>query len=101
MEWQAEPNPKPTYSPATRTLILSLQSAAHWMTRHWLWCLNGFFALLVGGAGLALAVDTTDTRLLSQPALSASHLAFVYAGDLYVCDLDGRNVRRLTSDEGI
>ena len=58
-------------------------------------------AVLAGADRPALAVDTTDTRLLSQPALSASHLAFVYAGDLYVSDVDGRNVRRLTSDEGI
>ncbi len=49
----------------------------------------------------ASAIDTGHTRMLSQPALSARHLAFIYAGDLYVCDLDGRNVRRLTSDEGI
>jgi len=39
-----------------------------------------------------------DTRLLSQPALSAQHVAFVYAGNLWVADLDGRNVRQLTSD---
>ncbi len=58
-------------------------------------------ALLAGIARPAAAIDTTDTRLLSQPALSSSHLAFIYAGDLYVSDLEGRNVRRLTSDEGI
>lgn len=58
-------------------------------------------ALLAVSSRPAAAVDTTDTRLLSQPALSATHVAFIYAGDLYVCDLDGRNVRRLTSDEGV
>lgn len=58
-------------------------------------------AFLATGVEPARAIDTTDTRLLSQPALSARHLAFIYAGDLYVADLDGRNVRRLTSDEGI
>ncbi len=58
-------------------------------------------ALLVGTARSAAAIDTADTRLLSQPAISSSHLAFIYAGDLYVSDLDGRSVRRLTSDEGI
>src|SRR5438132_6715551 len=42
-----------------------------------------------------------DTRLLSQPAVSASQVAFIYADDLFVCDLDGRNVRRLTSDQCI
>src|SRR6188768_1737575 len=49
----------------------------------------------------AAAIDTTDTRMLSQPALSDRQIAFIYAGDLYVSDLDGHNVRRLTSDEGI
>jgi tricorn protease len=42
-----------------------------------------------------------DTRLLSQPAVSARHVAFIYADDLWVADLDGSNVRRLTSDTGI
>jgi tricorn protease len=46
-------------------------------------------------------VDTTDTRLLTQPAVGASHIAFVYAGDLYSADLNGGNVRRLTSDDGV
>jgi tricorn protease len=57
--------------------------------------------LLAALVPAAHAIDVTDTRLLSQPAVSARHIAFIYAGDLYVCDLDGRNVRRLTSDEGI
>src|SRR6516165_1034388 len=45
--------------------------------------------------------DVHDTRLLSQPAVSARHIAFVYADDLWVADLDGKNVRRLTSDIGV
>ena len=40
-------------------------------------------------------------RLLSQPAVSQNHIAFAYADDLWICDLDGRNVRRLTSDVGV
>ena len=44
--------------------------------------------------------NTTDTRMLSEPAVSANHLAFSYAGDLWVANLDGSNVRRLTSDIG-
>jgi tricorn protease len=39
--------------------------------------------------------------LLSQPALSAKNIAFLYAGDLWIADLDGKNVRRLTSDIGV
>jgi hypothetical protein len=46
------------------------------------------------------AVDTTDTKLLTQPAISATHIAFLYAGDLYSADLNGGSVRRLTSDDG-
>src|SRR5262245_56816296 len=41
--------------------------------------------------------DTEDTRLLHMPAVSKKHIAFVYAGDLWACDLKGTNVRRLTS----
>src|SRR5215210_2487319 len=37
-----------------------------------------------------------DTRLLHSPTVSRDHIAFVYADDLWICDLDSRNVRRLT-----
>jgi tricorn protease len=42
----------------------------------------------------------SDTRLLAQPAVSATHVAFVYAGDLWSARLDGSDVRRLTTSEG-
>jgi tricorn protease len=45
--------------------------------------------------------DIHDTKLLTFPAVSARHIAFVYADDLWVADLDGKNVRRLTSDIGV
>jgi tricorn protease len=65
--------------------------------------------LLVTAAALTPAVDarvdTADTKLLTQPAISANHVAFVYAGDLFVADLNGganpANVRRLTTDDGV
>ncbi|MBE3072161.1 MAG: PD40 domain-containing protein, partial [Acidobacteria bacterium] len=47
------------------------------------------------------AVNVTDTRLLSQPAISKDHIAFVYAGDLWVAALDGKNPRRVTSVQGV
>jgi tricorn protease len=56
--------------------------------------------LLLSSAINASAVDTRDTRLLTQPAISATSLAFIYAGDLWTCARDGSNVRRLTSDAG-
>ncbi|MCP4661207.1 MAG: peptidase S41, partial [bacterium] len=51
-------------------------------------------------AAPAGAVDVHDTRMLSQPAVSAEHIAFVYAGDLWVAGRDGRGVRRLTTHAG-
>jgi tricorn protease len=52
-------------------------------------------------AGTALAVDTHDTRLLSQPAVSASHIAFIYDADLWIAEADGSSPRRLTTAEGV
>ena len=58
---------------------------------------------LLGGllaAPLHAQVSTSDTRLLSQPAVSATQVAFAYAGDLWTAKLDGSDVRRLTSADG-
>lgn len=41
------------------------------------------------------------TRMLTQPAISNNHIAFIYAEDLWVCNVDGSNPIRLTIDEGI
>src|SRR6476469_5538380 len=57
-------------------------------------------ALLLGPATGRAEPDIRDTRLLAQPAVSERHIAFVYADDLWVADLDGKNVRRLTTDPG-
>src|ERR1022692_2401093 len=56
-----------------------------------------FFACKVFANG----IDTRDTRMLSQPAISADHIAFIYAEDLWVANPDGSQPRRLTVDEGI
>ena len=61
--------------------------------------LRALFVVLLSAA-LAAEPNVTDTRLLAQPALSATHLAFVYAGDLWVADAAGGSARRLTSDDG-
>ena len=47
------------------------------------------------------AIDPTDTRMLAQPAISANHIAFIYAEDLWVANKDGSQPRRLTVDEGL
>ena len=56
-------------------------------------------ALLLPLTAVALP-NTRDTRMVSEPTVSASNIAFIYAGDLWVANLDGSNVRRLTSDIG-
>jgi tricorn protease len=45
----------------------------------------------------AFAAGDTGTRLLRQPAVSKDHLAFVYAGDIWVSDRDGQHPIRLTT----
>ncbi|MGZ5432503.1 MAG: S41 family peptidase, partial [Thermoanaerobaculia bacterium] len=47
------------------------------------------------------AIDIHDTRLLTQPAVSAERIAFAYANDLWVANPDGSAVRRLTSHPGV
>ena len=37
-----------------------------------------------------------DTQLLRQPSISRDHLAFVYGGDIWLADRDGKNPTRLT-----
>ena len=39
--------------------------------------------------------------MLAQPAISANHIAFIYAEDLWIANPDGSQPRRLTVDEGI
>ena len=47
-----------------------------------------------------MAVDTSDTRLLSSPAITEGKIAFVYADDIWVANADGTGARRLTSHPG-
>ena len=65
-----------------------------------------------GGAALLVTIlvlapvrtrsaDVRDTRLLSDPAVSARHVAFLYANDLWIANVDGSEVRRLTSHQGV
>jgi tricorn protease len=58
-------------------------------------------ALLFVAAQDLAAINTSDTRMLSQPAAGGSHIAFIYAEDLWVMNADGTDPRRLTVDEGV
>src|SRR5678815_2593151 len=46
------------------------------------------------------AQNITDTRLLWQPTISKNAVAFIYAEDLWVANLDGSYPRRITVSEG-
>ncbi len=50
---------------------------------------------------ILLGINTKDTRMLAQPAISANHIAFIYAEDLWKVNPDGSQPVRLTVDEGI
>ena len=43
------------------------------------------------------SASAQQTLMLGQPALSADHLAYVYAGDIWIANRDGSGSRRLTS----
>ncbi len=46
---------------------------------------------------LAASASAQQTLLLRQPDISGDHLAFIYAGDIWVSGRDGSSPRRLTS----
>ena len=54
-------------------------------------------SILFQFAGVAAAATDTDTRLLRQPSVSKDHLAFVFAGDIWVSDRDGGRPMRITT----
>jgi tricorn protease len=62
--------------------------------------LRVFFIALCIVAIFISVVAAEDTRLVRQPAVSETHIAFVYAGDLWIVDRSGGQARRLTTSEG-
>jgi len=46
-------------------------------------------------------VQAQGTRLLRQPTISTTHIAYTYAGDLWVSDLSGNQTLRLTSTPAV
>jgi tricorn protease len=48
----------------------------------------------------AVAAAPQETRLLRNPAISETQIAFVYANDIWIAGLDGGDARRLTTFAG-
>src|ERR1051325_3381091 len=51
--------------------------------------------------GAQQAAEEGSTRLLRQPTVSRTEIAFVYAGDVWVAPRAGGDARRLTSFPGV
>ena len=54
-------------------------------------------SLLLVCSAHAKNIDPVDTRMLAQPAISASHIAFVYAEDIWIANLIGQH--KIKKDE--
>ncbi len=59
------------------------------------------FVLVMFSHSLASGIDTNNTRMMAQPAISAKNIAFIYAEDLWIANIDGTQPKRLTVDEGV
>ena len=57
-------------------------------------------ALLVVPTSVELAANGTPTRMLRSPSISATHVAFVYANNIWATERAGGMARRLTSFQG-
>jgi tricorn protease len=63
--------------------------------------LMGFALVLPLLAGLGQGtLEAQGTRMLHQPTVSPTHIAFVYANDIWLVGREGGSARRLTSADG-
>ena len=62
---------------------------------------NNFLLQIIASSLLLIgAISAEETRLLRMPDISDTHIAFVYAKDIWIADVDGSNARRLTTFSG-
>ena len=59
--------------------------------------IRGVFAATLVSFCAMVEAQSAPTHLLRQPNIAREHIAFVYAGDIWVSDRAGQNPRRLTS----
>lgn len=56
----------------------------------------------MGGLAVMVAAPASaQTRLLRQPSISATQVAFTYANNIWVASRDGGDARRVTSFQGV
>lgn len=59
------------------------------------------FILFLINVAFSFGIDKKDTRMLMQPAIGAGHIAFVYAEQIWIANLDGSQARRLSQKKGV
>lgn len=64
-------------------------------------CLRIFLLFALSTSAFQFPGFAQSTRLLRQPSVSATQIAFTYGSDLWVADLNGQNVLRLTSTAAV
>src|SRR6478735_2828189 len=63
--------------------------------------LSGLALLVAVGAGSGdLAANGAPTRMLRSPSVSATHVAFAYANNIWLVERAGGVARRLTTFQG-
>ena len=64
---------------------------------------SGYPVLLVVASTLLVRIHAfaQDSRLLRSPTIHEDKISFVYAGDIWVADRSGANVKRITAFEGV
>lgn len=60
----------------------------------------GLFLLAMATLGARTALAAVDARLMRQPAVSATQIAFVYAGDIWIVPKTGGLAHRLSTPPG-
>lgn len=70
-------------------------------TRFTLFTLLTTFTLFTPFTLFTSTASAQGTRLLRQPTISDTHIAFIYGADLWITDLDGGDARRLTSTPAV
>ncbi|MFH0989158.1 MAG: PDZ domain-containing protein [bacterium] len=62
--------------------------------------MNRLINALLVFCGISLSLIAEESRLLRQPTVSATQIAFVYANDIWIVERTGGVARRLTTSEG-
>ncbi|MFI5180904.1 MAG: PDZ domain-containing protein [Thermoanaerobaculia bacterium] len=58
-------------------------------------------AISIAALAAAAAAPAGGSKMLTDPALSAERIAFVYGNDIWTCRLDGSGAARVTSGPGV